>query len=120
MRMPWHAVPVRPPVRGLLRLRLLQPVRVVTFSFLCPLLEKCGTFIARCNALIEKVPSFRWTGRTARDCDYAGLESRCGCYGDALRWTYDALQTRCTNGTTWMPECAHTENDMVCRNNMDW
>ena len=35
-------------------------VRVVTFfSFLCPLLEKYGTFIARCNALIEKVPSFR-------------------------------------------------------------
>eukprot|EP01052_Picozoa_sp_SAG31_P059879 SAG31_NODE_19122_length_611_cov_1.724609_1_plen_138_part_00 len=34
-------------------------VRVVTFSFLCPLLEKDGTFIARCNALIEKVSSFR-------------------------------------------------------------
>eukprot|EP01052_Picozoa_sp_SAG31_P010166 SAG31_NODE_548_length_14222_cov_10.926574_4_plen_87_part_00 len=34
-------------------------VRVVTFSFLCPLLEKYGTFIARCNALIEKVASFR-------------------------------------------------------------
>eukprot|EP01052_Picozoa_sp_SAG31_P034150 SAG31_NODE_3949_length_3725_cov_1.821566_5_plen_137_part_00 len=34
-------------------------VRVVTFSFLCPLLEKYGTFIARCNALIEKVSSFR-------------------------------------------------------------
>eukprot|EP01052_Picozoa_sp_SAG31_P019379 SAG31_NODE_1409_length_8471_cov_12.764931_2_plen_441_part_00 len=33
-------------------------VRVVTFSFLCPLLEKYGTFIARCNALIEKVSSF--------------------------------------------------------------
>eukprot|EP01052_Picozoa_sp_SAG31_P043290 SAG31_NODE_7164_length_1770_cov_1.464671_1_plen_145_part_01 len=32
-------------------------VRVVTFSFLCPLLEKYGTFIARCNALIEKVSS---------------------------------------------------------------
>eukprot|EP01052_Picozoa_sp_SAG31_P033955 SAG31_NODE_3902_length_3768_cov_5.032979_4_plen_160_part_00 len=30
-------------------------VRVVTFSFLCPLLEKYWTFIARCNALIEKV-----------------------------------------------------------------
>eukprot|EP01052_Picozoa_sp_SAG31_P020464 SAG31_NODE_1540_length_7954_cov_3.521961_4_plen_290_part_00 len=30
-------------------------VRVVTFSFLCPLLEKYGTFIARCSALIEKV-----------------------------------------------------------------
>eukprot|EP01052_Picozoa_sp_SAG31_P062437 SAG31_NODE_21418_length_543_cov_0.984479_1_plen_71_part_10 len=30
-------------------------VRAVAFSFLCPLLEKCGTFIARCNALIEKV-----------------------------------------------------------------
>eukprot|EP01052_Picozoa_sp_SAG31_P019578 SAG31_NODE_1432_length_8373_cov_8.838289_13_plen_340_part_00 len=30
-------------------------VRGVTFSFLCPLLEKYGTFIARCNALIEKV-----------------------------------------------------------------
>eukprot|EP01052_Picozoa_sp_SAG31_P006144 SAG31_NODE_279_length_18600_cov_21.254527_18_plen_236_part_00 len=27
----------------------------VTFSFLCPLSEKYGTFIARCNALIEKV-----------------------------------------------------------------
>eukprot|EP01052_Picozoa_sp_SAG31_P078372 SAG31_NODE_37870_length_300_cov_1.537313_1_plen_89_part_10 len=34
-------------------------VRVVTFSFLCPLSEKYGTFIARCNALIEKVSSFR-------------------------------------------------------------
>eukprot|EP01052_Picozoa_sp_SAG31_P011346 SAG31_NODE_640_length_13322_cov_4.396703_5_plen_243_part_00 len=33
-------------------------LRVVTFSFLCPLLEKYGTFIARCNALIEKVSSF--------------------------------------------------------------
>eukprot|EP01052_Picozoa_sp_SAG31_P024127 SAG31_NODE_2032_length_6625_cov_3.010113_5_plen_561_part_00 len=30
-------------------------VRAVTFSFLCPLLEKYGTFIAICNALIEKV-----------------------------------------------------------------
>eukprot|EP01052_Picozoa_sp_SAG31_P014653 SAG31_NODE_918_length_11020_cov_14.801392_11_plen_151_part_00 len=30
-------------------------VRAVTFSFLCPLSEKYGTFIARCNALIEKV-----------------------------------------------------------------
>eukprot|EP01052_Picozoa_sp_SAG31_P002853 SAG31_NODE_103_length_25164_cov_12.124317_21_plen_482_part_00 len=30
-------------------------VRAVTFSFLCPLLEKHGTFIARCNALIERV-----------------------------------------------------------------
>eukprot|EP01052_Picozoa_sp_SAG31_P006624 SAG31_NODE_306_length_17979_cov_7.825447_11_plen_257_part_00 len=47
-------------------------VRAVTFSFLCPLLEKCGTFIARCNALIEKVSpcsaqhlerSDRWPGR---------------------------------------------------------
>eukprot|EP01052_Picozoa_sp_SAG31_P061537 SAG31_NODE_20611_length_569_cov_1.340426_1_plen_52_part_01 len=35
----------------------LSCVRVVTFSFLCPLLEKYGTFIARCNALIEKVSS---------------------------------------------------------------
>eukprot|EP01052_Picozoa_sp_SAG31_P009175 SAG31_NODE_477_length_15150_cov_13.611772_11_plen_434_part_00 len=34
-------------------------VRVVTFSFLCQLFEKYGTFIARCNALIEKVSSFR-------------------------------------------------------------
>eukprot|EP01052_Picozoa_sp_SAG31_P003444 SAG31_NODE_133_length_23315_cov_4.858847_6_plen_1809_part_00 len=32
---------------------------VVAFSFLCPLLEKYGTFIARCNALIEKVSPFR-------------------------------------------------------------
>ena len=32
-----------------------EGVRGVTFSFLCPLLEKYGTFIARCNALIEKV-----------------------------------------------------------------
>eukprot|EP01052_Picozoa_sp_SAG31_P003287 SAG31_NODE_125_length_23649_cov_7.156202_5_plen_558_part_00 len=38
---------------------LREIVRVVTFSFLCPLLEKYGTFIARCNALIEKVSSFR-------------------------------------------------------------
>eukprot|EP01052_Picozoa_sp_SAG31_P010841 SAG31_NODE_603_length_13622_cov_19.019953_3_plen_211_part_00 len=30
-------------------------VRAVTFSFLCPLLEKYGTFIARFNTLIEKV-----------------------------------------------------------------
>eukprot|EP01052_Picozoa_sp_SAG31_P060027 SAG31_NODE_19251_length_608_cov_0.982318_2_plen_74_part_01 len=29
-----------------------EKVRAVTFSFLCPLLEKYGTFIARCNALI--------------------------------------------------------------------
>eukprot|EP01052_Picozoa_sp_SAG31_P006797 SAG31_NODE_317_length_17813_cov_5.788585_4_plen_468_part_00 len=35
-----------------------ETVRAVTFSFLCPLLEKYGTFIARCNALIEKVSSF--------------------------------------------------------------
>eukprot|EP01052_Picozoa_sp_SAG31_P029574 SAG31_NODE_2950_length_4870_cov_3.507860_2_plen_204_part_00 len=33
-------------------------VRVVTFSFLCPLLDKYGTFIERCNALIEKVSTF--------------------------------------------------------------
>eukprot|EP01052_Picozoa_sp_SAG31_P035807 SAG31_NODE_4368_length_3306_cov_15.927346_6_plen_184_part_00 len=34
-------------------------VRSYFLSFLCPLLEKCGTFIARCNALIEKVsPSY--------------------------------------------------------------
>eukprot|EP01052_Picozoa_sp_SAG31_P023749 SAG31_NODE_1978_length_6749_cov_5.971579_4_plen_354_part_00 len=38
---------------------LMDTVRVVTFSFLCPLLEKYGTFIVRCNALIEKVSSFR-------------------------------------------------------------
>eukprot|EP01052_Picozoa_sp_SAG31_P026441 SAG31_NODE_2395_length_5790_cov_73.555614_2_plen_74_part_00 len=37
--------------------RFNASVRVVTFSFLCPLLEKYGTFIARCNALIEKVSS---------------------------------------------------------------
>eukprot|EP01052_Picozoa_sp_SAG31_P012502 SAG31_NODE_733_length_12491_cov_7.073112_7_plen_194_part_00 len=36
-----------------------KPVSGVTFSFLCQLLEKYGTFIARCNALIEKVSSFR-------------------------------------------------------------
>eukprot|EP01052_Picozoa_sp_SAG31_P027317 SAG31_NODE_2546_length_5531_cov_1.748159_6_plen_134_part_00 len=30
-------------------------VRAVTFSFLCQLSEKYDTFIARCNALIEKV-----------------------------------------------------------------
>eukprot|EP01052_Picozoa_sp_SAG31_P025124 SAG31_NODE_2184_length_6244_cov_3.004882_6_plen_341_part_00 len=35
-----------------------KTVRVVTFSFLCPLFEKYGTFIARCNALIEKVSPF--------------------------------------------------------------
>eukprot|EP01052_Picozoa_sp_SAG31_P003966 SAG31_NODE_159_length_21911_cov_12.220750_2_plen_179_part_00 len=34
---------------------IVAKVRVVTFSFLCPLSEKYGTFIARCNALIEKV-----------------------------------------------------------------
>eukprot|EP01052_Picozoa_sp_SAG31_P001954 SAG31_NODE_65_length_28565_cov_8.402914_35_plen_194_part_00 len=32
-----------------------QAVRAVTFSFLCPLSEKYGTFIERRNALIEKV-----------------------------------------------------------------
>ena len=37
---------------------LVTQVRGVTFSFLCPLLEKYGTFIARCNALIEKVSPF--------------------------------------------------------------
>ena len=37
------------------RVVVTRLVRVVTFSFLCPLLEKHGTFIARCNALIEKV-----------------------------------------------------------------
>eukprot|EP01052_Picozoa_sp_SAG31_P047318 SAG31_NODE_9423_length_1278_cov_4.667515_1_plen_91_part_10 len=42
-------------------LKDLFKVRVVTFSFLCPLLEKCGTFIARCNALIEKVSTFKGT-----------------------------------------------------------
>eukprot|EP01052_Picozoa_sp_SAG31_P007667 SAG31_NODE_369_length_16731_cov_36.453283_4_plen_153_part_00 len=42
------------------RVTFFAAVRVVTFSFLCPLgLEKYGTFIARCNALIEKVSSFR-------------------------------------------------------------
>eukprot|EP01052_Picozoa_sp_SAG31_P046968 SAG31_NODE_9196_length_1317_cov_1.844007_1_plen_306_part_10 len=41
------------------RRRPAWTVRVVTFSFLCPLLEKYGAFIARCNALIEKVSSFR-------------------------------------------------------------
>eukprot|EP01052_Picozoa_sp_SAG31_P004780 SAG31_NODE_202_length_20512_cov_62.659237_5_plen_96_part_00 len=34
-------------------------VRAVTFSFLCPLLENYGTFIAKCNALIEKVSPCR-------------------------------------------------------------
>eukprot|EP01052_Picozoa_sp_SAG31_P009187 SAG31_NODE_478_length_15144_cov_15.165769_9_plen_162_part_00 len=41
----------------------IKSVRAVTFSFLCPLLEKYGTFIARCNALIEKVSSFRCSFR---------------------------------------------------------
>eukprot|EP01052_Picozoa_sp_SAG31_P033312 SAG31_NODE_3746_length_3928_cov_4.375555_2_plen_440_part_00 len=42
------------------RLRAMQTERKdCYFSFLCPLLEKYGTFIARCNALIEKVSSFR-------------------------------------------------------------
>eukprot|EP01052_Picozoa_sp_SAG31_P005531 SAG31_NODE_244_length_19246_cov_20.233823_9_plen_189_part_00 len=39
--------------------RVQRHVRVVTFSFLCPRLEKYGTFIARCNAIIENVSSFR-------------------------------------------------------------
>eukprot|EP01052_Picozoa_sp_SAG31_P012869 SAG31_NODE_762_length_12275_cov_14.077119_4_plen_664_part_00 len=39
-------------------LAVFAVVRAVTFSFLCPLLEKCETFIARCNALIEKVSTF--------------------------------------------------------------
>eukprot|EP01052_Picozoa_sp_SAG31_P046746 SAG31_NODE_9063_length_1341_cov_1.722222_1_plen_92_part_00 len=34
---------------------VMLQVRGVTFSFLCPLFEKYGTFIERCNALIEKV-----------------------------------------------------------------
>eukprot|EP01052_Picozoa_sp_SAG31_P014986 SAG31_NODE_948_length_10825_cov_9.412829_19_plen_166_part_00 len=46
-------------IRAARRLERASAVRVVTFSFLCPLLEKYGTFIARCNALIEKVSSFR-------------------------------------------------------------
>eukprot|EP01052_Picozoa_sp_SAG31_P024940 SAG31_NODE_2156_length_6309_cov_30.741707_4_plen_70_part_00 len=36
----------------------LQEVRAVTFSFSRPLLEKYGTFIARCDALIEKGSPF--------------------------------------------------------------
>eukprot|EP01052_Picozoa_sp_SAG31_P025873 SAG31_NODE_2299_length_5981_cov_2.649439_2_plen_213_part_00 len=58
--------PPMPPPAGALNvlsimvddLRPQLGVRAVTFSFLCPLLEKYGTFIARCNALIEKVSSF--------------------------------------------------------------
>eukprot|EP01052_Picozoa_sp_SAG31_P039798 SAG31_NODE_5597_length_2431_cov_3.747856_1_plen_174_part_00 len=42
-----HAVPRRDPA-GLAGKKLLS-------RFLCPLLGKYGTFIARCNALIEKV-----------------------------------------------------------------
>eukprot|EP01052_Picozoa_sp_SAG31_P025480 SAG31_NODE_2235_length_6123_cov_2.723274_8_plen_173_part_00 len=43
--------------------RLFQRSRQgVTFSFLCQLSEKYGTFIARCNALIEKVsPCYKAT-----------------------------------------------------------
>eukprot|EP01052_Picozoa_sp_SAG31_P062293 SAG31_NODE_21285_length_553_cov_0.995595_1_plen_142_part_10 len=49
-----------------------EPVRVVTFSFLCPLLEKYGTFIARCNALIEKVSSFSDLTRPENGCTTDG------------------------------------------------
>eukprot|EP01052_Picozoa_sp_SAG31_P033804 SAG31_NODE_3867_length_3800_cov_23.537422_6_plen_176_part_00 len=35
----------------------MEAVSVVTFSLLCQLFEKYGAFIARCNALIEKVSS---------------------------------------------------------------
>eukprot|EP01052_Picozoa_sp_SAG31_P022548 SAG31_NODE_1797_length_7244_cov_8.328621_6_plen_266_part_00 len=56
----WGLSDTRPEYRGWGCWRCSRStVRVVTFSFLCPLLEKYGTFIARCNALIEKVSSFR-------------------------------------------------------------
>eukprot|EP01052_Picozoa_sp_SAG31_P009848 SAG31_NODE_527_length_14452_cov_4.274925_2_plen_244_part_00 len=47
---------------------LWHPVRVVTFSFLCPLCEKYGTFIERCNALIEKVSPCISTATASRRC----------------------------------------------------
>eukprot|EP01052_Picozoa_sp_SAG31_P002978 SAG31_NODE_109_length_24587_cov_111.480848_9_plen_169_part_00 len=49
-------------------IQFANAVRVVTFSFLCPLLEKYGTFIARCNALIEKVSSFRLGASSTKRC----------------------------------------------------
>eukprot|EP01052_Picozoa_sp_SAG31_P040198 SAG31_NODE_5765_length_2336_cov_21.434063_1_plen_170_part_10 len=42
-------------------------VRAVTFSFLCQLLEKYGTFIARCNALIAEVSSCIGCSQAALD-----------------------------------------------------
>eukprot|EP01052_Picozoa_sp_SAG31_P025986 SAG31_NODE_2319_length_5944_cov_9.686056_8_plen_263_part_00 len=56
-------------------------VRVVTFSFLCPLSERYGTFIARCNALIEKVSPFRatvelWRRRLVLDWGALRLQRR--------------------------------------------
>eukprot|EP01052_Picozoa_sp_SAG31_P019284 SAG31_NODE_1400_length_8499_cov_2.809762_3_plen_180_part_00 len=52
--------PALPPW-GIVPLRDLCMVSVVTFSFLCSLSEKYGTFIVRCNALIEKVSPCRQT-----------------------------------------------------------
>eukprot|EP01052_Picozoa_sp_SAG31_P028316 SAG31_NODE_2723_length_5187_cov_7.411164_4_plen_180_part_00 len=60
-------------------------VRVVTFSFLCPLLEKYGTFIARCNALIEKVSSFRACETGWQSCGpHPRTRSRCPVVNAAL------------------------------------
>eukprot|EP01052_Picozoa_sp_SAG31_P028215 SAG31_NODE_2704_length_5215_cov_11.187647_4_plen_217_part_00 len=46
------------------RAQRLDWVRAVPFSFLYPLSEKYGTFIARCNALIEKVSALSDYART--------------------------------------------------------
>eukprot|EP01052_Picozoa_sp_SAG31_P036669 SAG31_NODE_4613_length_3097_cov_1.783189_2_plen_171_part_00 len=63
---------------------------------MCPLLEKYGTFIARCNALIEKVSSFRvlldagaeTTLRTSLGAD--ALQSCDAAIKDEVRALFDA------------------------------
>eukprot|EP01052_Picozoa_sp_SAG31_P018546 SAG31_NODE_1318_length_8823_cov_3.108780_2_plen_221_part_00 len=74
-------------------------VRAVTFSFLCPLLEKYGTFIARCNALIEKVSSFIYrptvqppsrslSSTSSGCCARSSGGRRCGSWGRWPRWRW--------------------------------
>eukprot|EP01052_Picozoa_sp_SAG31_P035337 SAG31_NODE_4250_length_3419_cov_24.125904_3_plen_360_part_00 len=50
-------------------------------SSLCPLLEKYGTFIARCNALIEKLSPFISSSDSGRPVD-----RRCSCPMEPRQW----------------------------------
>eukprot|EP01052_Picozoa_sp_SAG31_P022208 SAG31_NODE_1755_length_7344_cov_7.207039_6_plen_235_part_00 len=87
-------------------------VRVVTFSFLCPLFEKYGTFIERCNALIEKVSSFRARFAAIRRRPYILLllGSRTGIFCPQL-----AIEAFCsTSGLLSVPITAE------CRLNWSW